>query len=1018
MTVAALCFCGARAGEVTCEMATAAAEAWLAANPSFGTSGYVVSAEAEYDGDTLMWWTVVTSGGGAVFVSPDTSIEPVLAAVPQYSGSLPAAHPLRAILSADVANRRSVIAASTEVSSSRPLRLMATASSGTSGTITNEAVAAAVDIAESRWAKYTAPRTRNRLMAAAGEPTTNVTVLAGFGDETGNTYMRFWDQDDLRWPMNSIMGFGPCFNLYTPSNAVCGCVATAGAAILQYFKSTGLLKNVMRECTLNGAPITLATISGTNRYDWSILPKSMGGEKSGAFATLTAEEQEAAISLLGRATYDMGVCVKMQYTTSPEGSGAFTEDIAKALMEDFGFHRAKAVTFSGTNGLEVAAAITNDICHLKRPVALGIRGSGGHAVLGVGYGEDAEGMQYTRLFMGWGGQGDAWYNLPEIKAATGSGYHVFNLVLKAVTSIALDPPIGYRTIEEARAAALESHKPILLISGTEGDSVTDALVDYINTSGNDYTNKFEIYFADYDTNPHADQNPSYGVFSPLTFNKEEDNRWAFFNGRLSYFTNETDVAAIPSEVDWVLGEGLEKWDEEYAQYLHDVAAEADGISLNVVGTPWKHYYYYYTYDSLAGQWTYAVTNNARYGEGDLSSLFDYYDYGYEGVSAYLVDELYQNDAFDNVYTNGEIVVQYAPCEFSTNVTEKGGAQVVWKCVGWELYNTRSGDLVAEGDGTNATFAVSAGKGYDLCWIWKPDAVKATITVPKGGGTVTPDASGGVWLDYGTTNIFVATPVDDGRSQFDYWNGDAYGDAAGSAAYIHATAPCSLRAYFKQNAAAQSYTLTISNECYATYYDLEQPIENPPEFAFTPMLGDRPLENGDNTLLEGKMAVSVPGKWTDSTGGVWQCVGWTGTNSVPEYGYANTAGFNLTTNSVITWQWAPAKPDEPDPVLEPAQVPIGPVVGGVTNSALVIYATNTTQMAVETRISNAVAGYWYSIWSADTVDGQYSYVSGTYTGEAKQKVEKPVPEILSLVIVFDPVDAAKFYRVVVTEEEPK
>ena len=167
-----------------------------------------------------------------------------------------------------------------------------------------------------------------------------------------------------------------------------------------------------------------------------------------------------------------------------------------------------------------------------------------------------------------------------------------------------------------------------------------------------------------------------------------------------------------------------------------------------------------------------------------------------------------------------------------------------------------------------------------------------------------------------------------------------------------------------------------------------------------------------------MAVSVPEKWTDSTGGVWKCVGWVGTNSVPEYGTVNTAGFNLTTNSVITWYWIASQPDAPEPVIEPAEVPIGPVEGGVTNSAIVIYSTNNVQMAVETRISNAVAGYWYSIWSADTVDGQYSYVSGTYTGEAKRKVEKPVPEILSLVIVFEPVDAAKFYRVVVTEEEPK
>ena len=111
MAVAAAFVCGARADAVSSDQALAAANAWAAANPSFGASGAAVSAEAEYDGTTLMWWVVRLGGGGAVFVAPETSLEPVLAVVPQYAGALPAAHPLRAILKEDVANRRSVIAA-------------------------------------------------------------------------------------------------------------------------------------------------------------------------------------------------------------------------------------------------------------------------------------------------------------------------------------------------------------------------------------------------------------------------------------------------------------------------------------------------------------------------------------------------------------------------------------------------------------------------------------------------------------------------------------------------------------------------------------------------------------------------------------------------------------------------------------------------------------------------------------------------------------------------------------------
>ena len=257
MAIAAACFCGAHAADVTGEMAIAAAEAWMAANPSFGTTGSAVSATAEYDGDAIMWWTVATSSGGAIFVSPETSIDPVLAAVPQYSGSLPAAHPLRAILSLDVANRRRVIASATSAPQGNT-RLMAYAASP-SGTITNEAIAAAVEAAEVRWAKYTTPK--SRLMSFAAAPA-GVAVLAevpGFG-EAPNNYLRFWNQEE--YPVGN-----PCFNLYTPENAVCGCVATAGAALLQYFGCPGLEVNLKRECSYNGTPITLTTISGTNRLD-------------------------------------------------------------------------------------------------------------------------------------------------------------------------------------------------------------------------------------------------------------------------------------------------------------------------------------------------------------------------------------------------------------------------------------------------------------------------------------------------------------------------------------------------------------------------------------------------------------------------------------------------------------------------------------------------------------------------------------------------------------------------------
>ena len=291
IAVAAASVLGARADAVSSDLALAAATAWVAANPGFGARGAAVSAEAEYDGATLMWWVVRLADGGAVFVAPETSIDPVLAAVPRYGGALPAAHPLRAILSTDVANRRRVIAEASATPRAR-------GSSVSRGVVTNAAIAAVVSAAETRWTKLTTARPRARAVT----PTANVVVVPGFGDEADNAYLRFWNQEDYSGfsDLRSNAHFDPCFNLYTPlsaytgKHAVCGCVATAGAALLQYFGATGLTVNVKRDCYMDGEKMKLTTISATNHYDWTILPQEIGGEEPMTMLELQQAAEAAA----------------------------------------------------------------------------------------------------------------------------------------------------------------------------------------------------------------------------------------------------------------------------------------------------------------------------------------------------------------------------------------------------------------------------------------------------------------------------------------------------------------------------------------------------------------------------------------------------------------------------------------------------------------------------------------------------------------------------------------------------
>ena len=1003
IAVAAALVLGARADVVSSDLALAAANAWVAANPGFGARGAAVSAEAEYDGATLMWWVVRLADGGAVFVAPETSIDPVLAALPQYDDALPAAHPLRAILRADVANRRSVIAAASATPRAR-------GSSVSSGVITNAAVAEAVSAAANRWAKLTTLRSRARAVT----PTANVVVVPGFGDEADNAYLRFWNQASYAgYPgLRSGASFKPCFNLYTPlsaytgENAVCGCVATAGAALLQYFGATGLNVNVKRKCTMDGAEVQLTTISATNRYDWSILPQEIGGAEAKTMRELQEEAEageggdggeggegdeggeseaaqkfEAVRALLGRATYDVGVCVQMDYTS--DESGATLKNLAKALKDDFAFSQARYVEV-GTNS--DFAGIFSDL-RRANPVALGIRNTmtrAGHAILAVGYGEDDEAAAYVRLFMGWGGKGDAWYNLPDIQA----GEHVYDLVDDAIVSISLDPPIGYRSVEEAKAAALESMKPILLISGTSGEPATD---DLINTVRDDFADDFEIYFADYVADAHADQNPSYGVFNPLVFNRDVDNYWAFYNGLLAYGTDTNTTVFAET-----LTKGHDAWDDAYAEHQRLLDAAENGITVSTTNAV------LYFNEKILDQ---------KVLSGYQGGYFVIPDYAVWNGETYFTDKTWGGETYANTYADGDTVTLQAP-ETVTNLTDR----IALACVGWlvEAYGSDGWEEVASGEGNEASFDVQADTMYRVKWFWDPSAVLLKVWAAEDAlGRVAPNGLYGIWCDYGEELSVVAVPKGvngkpkfaewtDGSSLNDWLDGTNDCEMAGSVITIPADWPRDIVAHFIKNPGdvagwTDKFTLEITS--------------SPEEIVAPPS----PFGYGTQEVLSGPTGVIVPETWTDATGGVWQCTGWTGTGSVPASGTEAAVGFDLTENSSVTWLWEPKPEDEP---VTPPDPPIGPVVGGITNSALVIYVTNDTQLAVQTRISNAVAGYWYSIWSADEVAGPYAFVSGTYEGTAKQKVEDPVPELLVLTIMFDPVEAAKFYRVVVTEKDPE
>lgn len=203
-----------------------------------------------------------------------------------------------------------------------------------------------------------------------------------------------------QWNQSSAQGRN-CYNLYTPNNYVCGCVATALAQMLRYWQYpvTGI-GQVTKTIYVNGSATSGTTRGGNGSggpYNWSLMP----------LVPSTATYSDAAWQMIGSLCYDAGVSVNMQYSSG--GSGAYEYALAGALTGVFGYSNAKYVYPPN-----LLNAINSNL-EAGYPVMLGIdaNGSYGHSILCDGFGYSS-GTMYHHLNMGWAGSCDWWYTLPAI----------------------------------------------------------------------------------------------------------------------------------------------------------------------------------------------------------------------------------------------------------------------------------------------------------------------------------------------------------------------------------------------------------------------------------------------------------------------------------------------------------------------------------------------------------------------------------------------------------------------------
>ncbi len=377
----ALCL-PAQAAPTTAEQALAVVSGWrsLAAAPLDARLGGQATAVKAY-GDISglpAYYVVTLEEQGLVIVPADDEVEPIVAFSSSGQFDPSETNPFGALVSKDI-----------------PGRIMAVRQTANKGA---SAVQAASE-AQTKW---------SRLLGFAAKTTQTKQGIASVSDvRVSPLVSTTWGQDTA--------GDVATYNIYTPGNRVCGCVATAMAQLMRFhqFPTTGV-GTASYSISVCDVPTTRALRGGDGAggaYDWANMPLAPNAS--------TSQTERNAIGAL---TADAGVSVNMIYC---DVSGADALKAAAAFKSTFGYGNA-ATAYDSENNIPATArnSMVNANLDAGYPVLLGINGvDGGHEVVGDGYGYDNATL-YHHLNMGWNGDDDVWYNLPTVSA---SGYN-FNSV--------------------------------------------------------------------------------------------------------------------------------------------------------------------------------------------------------------------------------------------------------------------------------------------------------------------------------------------------------------------------------------------------------------------------------------------------------------------------------------------------------------------------------------------------------------------------------------------------------------
>jgi len=246
-----------------------------------------------------------------------------------------------------------------------------------------------------------------------------------------------WDQDAPYW--DQVPKYqGPESDL---RNEQCytGCVATAMAQVMNYWQWPKSLPDGLPEYDyvfddqnytwhISALPPTW--------FDWDLMLNDyiVWNDETEEYDLIGTDAQRKAVATLMRYC---GQAVEMYY--GPNGSGAFTGDVAPALVNYFGYNAAQYVScrFFGIDEWE---GIIYDELATGRPVVYcGSSEQGGHAFVCDGY--DGNGLFHINW--GWSGHDDGYFSLavlnPYNNTSPGSGSSGIGFCIEEGAVVYTDP---------------------------------------------------------------------------------------------------------------------------------------------------------------------------------------------------------------------------------------------------------------------------------------------------------------------------------------------------------------------------------------------------------------------------------------------------------------------------------------------------------------------------------------------------------------------------------------------------